>query len=269
MDYLSHFHREVRAFEAAVRGAVGADGAPLVPSCPGWSVTDLVAHLGGVHRYVGHIVRGRLQEPPDPADRSFLHLPAERPGRPVSFDNSPHRGPVPGGLVGWFADGAAALESLLAGAEPGEPVWTWAPQRDVAFWRRIQAVEAAVHRWDAEDALGTAQPVDAEFAADAVSHTFEVMAPARRAWRQAPPGKGERFRFRRTDGRETWVVRFEGDDVRLGEEGVDDGDADVELAGTASDLMLFLWQRLPADRLDAVRGERAMAERYFALVPPV
>ena len=43
----------------------------------------------------------------------------------------------------------------------------------------------------------------------------------------------------------------------------------VELAGTASDLMLFLWRRIPADRLDAVRGDRDVLDRYFTLVPPV
>jgi hypothetical protein len=32
--------------------------------------------------------------------------------------------------------------------------------------------------------------------------------------------------------------------------------------------MLFLWQRIPADGLD-VRGDRAILDRYFTLVPPV
>nr|BFE86052.1 hypothetical protein GCM10020093_086530 [Planobispora longispora] len=129
----------------------------------------------------------------------------------------------------------------------------------------MQTIEAAVHRWDAEGAVGTALPVDAELAADSVSQTFEVMAPARRALRQAPPGRGERYRFRRTDGADVWTARFEGDDVRLVEDG---GPADVELAGTASDLMLFLWRRLPAEHLD-VSGDEAVLDRYFTLVPPV
>ncbi|MGB8257192.1 MAG: hypothetical protein WCE71_17800, partial [Pseudonocardiaceae bacterium] len=48
-------------------------------------------------------------------------------------------------------------------------------------------------------------------------HTFEVMAPARRAWTQAPPGSGERLRFQQTDGTGDWTVHFDGDDVRLNE----------------------------------------------------
>jgi hypothetical protein len=51
MDHLPHFHREVRAFEAAARrAAAGGGAAPGVPSCPEWSVSDLVLHLGYVHR---------------------------------------------------------------------------------------------------------------------------------------------------------------------------------------------------------------------------
>ena len=45
----------------------------------------------------------------------------------------------------------------------------------------MQAIEAAVHRWDAENAVGVAQPFDGALAADAIGQTFEIMAPMRRA----------------------------------------------------------------------------------------
>lgn len=90
-----------------------------------------------------------------------------------------------------------------------------------------------------------------------MSQTFEVMAPARRAWTQAPPGAEERFTFRRTDGPGTWTVLFDGNDVRL-MDGTEPGD--VRVAGTASDLMLFLWRRIPGDRLD-VSGDPHMLDR--------
>ncbi|MFB6478723.1 maleylpyruvate isomerase N-terminal domain-containing protein [Streptomyces virginiae] len=39
---------ETAAFEKAVRRAFDlGEPVPAVPSCPGWSVTDLVRHLGG------------------------------------------------------------------------------------------------------------------------------------------------------------------------------------------------------------------------------
>ncbi|MFG2004682.1 maleylpyruvate isomerase family mycothiol-dependent enzyme [Spirillospora sp. NPDC048911] len=264
MDYVSQFHREVLAFEAAARSTIGPSPAPLIPSCPGWSMADLVLHLGGVHRYLSHVIEGRLQKPPDPSDLSLLSLPADVRGWPRP-ERAPHHGPVPEGLIDWFAEGAAVLESLLATSDPDTAVWTWSTEQTVGFWQRMQSIEAAVHRWDAENAIGTAQPIDAAPAADAVRQTFEVMAPARRAWTQAPPGSGESYRFRQTDGPTDLRVRFEAANIHIDQ---DTGPCDVELTGTASDLMLFLWQRLPADQLE-VDGDPQLPDRYFTLVPPV
>lgn len=268
MDHLPHFHREVTAFAAAARRAARADGAPPVPSCPGWSVSDLILHLGNVHRYVRHLLAGRYREQPDPTDPAFLRLPADLDRWPRPED-APNHGPVPGSLLDWFGDAAAALEAGFRECPADETVWTWSREQTAGFWLRMQTIEAAVHRWDAESAVGEAGPVDAGLAADAVAQTFEVMAPARRAWRQAPPGAGERFGFRQTDGTGRWSVRFDGAGVHLTSPGGPaDAGTDVELAGTASDLMLFLWGRVPADRLETA-GDRAVLDRYFTLVPPV
>ncbi|MEV0412752.1 hypothetical protein AB0I68_18585 [Streptomyces sp. NPDC050448] len=43
---------------------------------------------------------------------------------------------------------------------------------------------------------------------------------------------------------------------------------DVEAAGTASDLMLFLWRRITASAL-RVTGDADLMPHYFTLVPPV
>jgi len=265
MDYVPHFRREIAAFEDAVRRASDADDAPPVPSCPGWSMSDLLVHLGYVHRYVIHIVEHRLAAPPEPTDRTFLNLPTDTHGWPVP-EQAPNCGPVPTGLIDWFTDGARTLESLFSSRDPGEPVWTWSRERTVGFWSRMQTIEAAVHRWDAENAIGTAQPIDGDLAADAIEQNFTVMAPFRRAHTQAPPGLGERLRFRRTDGTNVWTVHFDADAIRL----IPDTEPrHVELFGTASDLMLFLWHRITADRLHGVVGTRAVLNRYFTLVPPM
>jgi hypothetical protein len=87
VDYVGHFHKEAAAFEAAARQAAGAAAAPAVSSCPGWVVTDLVLHLGMVHRLVGRLIGERMQQPPAMGgDPSWLDLTeewrtgAERPG---------------------------------------------------------------------------------------------------------------------------------------------------------------------------------------------
>ncbi|MFC9220156.1 maleylpyruvate isomerase family mycothiol-dependent enzyme [Streptomyces hygroscopicus] len=283
MDYSAHFHREILAFEQTARGAADGTDAPLIPSCPGWTMSDLVLHLGGVHRLLARVIQDRLTEQPDVTDITLFDLPEDHADWPQPT-GGPHHGPVPVGLVDWFAEGAARLEALFRSVDPRVPVWTWSAERTAGFWLRMQTIEAALHRWDAEQATGRrARPVEPELAVDAVTQTFEVMAPARRTWREAPAGAGERFRFRRTDGPGLWTVRFDGDDIHLttgateegatAEDAADGGTADpacdVELAGTASDLMLYLWQRIPAERLDEVTGDRAVLDRYFTLVPPV
>jgi len=260
MDYVPHFRRETAAFEDAARRA--ADAAVPIPSCPGWTMSDLVAHLGHVHRYVIHLVEHRLAAPPE---RPQLDLPRDTRGWPAPGQGPTH-GPVPAGLIDWFADGAAKLAELFGSRDPAEPVWTWSQEHTVGFWARMQTIEAAVHRWDAENAVDSAEPIDGDLAADAVEQNFTVMAPFRRARTQAPPGLGERIRLRRTDGDDVWTVAFDGDSVRL----IDRTEPrHIELIGTASDLMLFLWQRIPADQLLGVVGPRAVLDRYFTLVPPM
>ncbi|WP_431895455.1 maleylpyruvate isomerase family mycothiol-dependent enzyme [Nonomuraea sp. bgisy101] len=264
MDHLPHFRREILAFETAARKAAEAGTAPIVPSCPEWSVSDLVGHLGWVHRFVAHIITERLQEPPQALDPELLDLPPDLRGW-QGPGQEPTPGPVPRSLIEWFGSGAFALESAFRKTGQDERVWTWSRDRTTGFWLRMQTIEAAVHRWDAEGAVGTAQPVEADLAADAVVQSLTVMAPYRRTVKQAPPGSGERFRFRQIDGAGDWTVAFNGDDVLLIEGGEP---GDVELTGTASDLMLFLWQRIPPERLE-VKGEREVLDRYFTLVPPV
>ena len=256
--------REVAAFEVAGRAAPGFEAAPSVPSCPGWVVTDLVLHLGLVHRAVSRVIGERMQQPPERGDRSWLGLAEEWQGW-LPPAHAPHQSPVPTGLLSWFHDSAADLAERFRAADPAMQVWTWSADHSVGFWQRVQAIEAAVHRWDAENAVGVARPLDTALAADAVGQTFEVMAPMRRTAGKAPPGHGERFLFQRTDGPGKWAVRFDGEAVLLG---MRDGHYDIQISGTASDLALFLWQRPVTGKLD-IQGDTSLLSRYFALVPPL
>ncbi|MFD9411404.1 maleylpyruvate isomerase family mycothiol-dependent enzyme [Streptomyces sp. NPDC059989] len=269
IERISHFRAEASAFERAVRRALDTGrAAPLVPSCPGWSVSDLIGHLGGVHRFVAHILRERLTEAPDPGDLSLYGLPAHpdvlaawpRPER------APNRQPAPDALTAWYAEGARALAGLFRELGPDVPVWSWSAEQSSGFWLRMQTIELAVHRWDAQSATGTPGPLDPALAADAVDQAVTVMAPARHSQETARAAAGERYRFRRTDGPESWTVLFSGDEVVA--ESDPEAPADVEAEGPASDLALFLWGRQPAAAL-RVRGDAGLLPHYFALVPPV
>jgi uncharacterized protein (TIGR03083 family) len=265
MDYVGWFGREAGSFEVAARTAARRESAPAVPSCPGWTMTDLILHLGSAHRFVSHLIDRRIQQPPRPGD---LTAWADLTGEWTAWlppNHAPPGNAVPPALLDWFRDGAADLEERLLLTSPDEPVWSWSGDCTAGFWRRMQAIEVAVHRWDAQKALGMARPLDSSLAADAVAQHFEVMAPRRRAVAKAPPGRGERFLFRRTDGPQSWPVRFDSGAILLGSD--ENREYDVEIAGRASDLALFLWHRPVNNQLD-ILGDTTMLKRYFDLVPP-
>lgn len=265
-DYIEYLRRDSAAFlEAARRGS--APPLPAIEGCPGWNMSDLVLHVGWVHRIVGYRVENRVQE--------FGSLTREDLARIVdleprflewSFESAPTDEPLPPELLTWFEQGAAALAGALESASPDEPVGTWfTPNQTAGFWRRRMAHEIAVHRWDAQRAVGEPEPIDRVLAQDGIEEMFFVMIPARGHDDVGPlPGKGESYHFHTTDGEGEWVVRFEPDGDLVTREHARAG---VAVRGTTSDILLFLWGRIPAERLE-VLGDAALLDRYFELVPP-
>ena len=248
VDLIAHFERETTAFHRAALMAAMPGTPPAVPSCPDWTTEDLVRHLGRVHRLVNHIIVERLRAmPPD------RQTPFEAPAGLPRDD-----------LADWFAEGATTLAETFRATDPKTVVWTWGGEQEVGFWVRAQAIEAAVHRWDLEGSIGSPQPVDKELAADGVAQFLDVVVPFRRRVKSPPPMKGEHYRFFQTDGKESWSIALDPKGSRpLGE----DEPADTELSGTASDLLLFLWDRIPGEPLLS-RGEEKALKRFFVLVPP-
>jgi uncharacterized protein (TIGR03083 family) len=258
--YLKALQREAQAFAEAAK--VGLD-AP-VPTCPGWSVGFLVFHLGAVHRAQAGIVRSRSQEPvglkramlePVPGLLEWFELVQVEKTAPT---------PPSDGLIEWFEDGARDLVDVLRATDVNEPMWSWSETKRAAHYLRMMPIETVVHRWDAQLAHHREQPVEMEVARDGIDHTFDVMLPFRRSQSGVPAGRGETFGFRSEDTPGTWTLQFEGSDVTV-EHTLAPSDVTVE--GTASDLFLFLWNRVPTDALQ-VSGDSALLGRYFELVPP-
>jgi uncharacterized protein (TIGR03083 family) len=257
--YRDAFQRDAAALAAAARRGLAAP----VPSCPGWTVATLLTHLTGIYAHRIKLVRVRARENVVQAYED-LDLPAEYQDW---FDaQGEDLSTMPPGLLALFERTAAELEAVLWSVEPEEPVWTWWPADQTAgFWQRRMAHETAVHRWDAQLAHGDPQPIESELARDGIDEVLDVMVPMRRAWAETPrTGTGEAYHFHRTDGPGEWLVRFEPDRVVVTRE---HARGDVAVRGTASDLLLFLWQRIPAERLK-VFGEAAVLERFFDLAPP-
>src|SRR6478735_4527484 len=146
-----------RLAEAAA--AAGTD-AP-VPSCDGWTVTDLLQHLVRGDAWARTIVeQGK-------AGSTERVLPGE-------IDES-LQGDA---LVDAFRAGARSLVDALASVTPETPVWTFSSSnRTAAFWQRRRSQETSIHRYDAELAAGTPSPLDAALAVDGIDEILTVFLP--------------------------------------------------------------------------------------------
>jgi hypothetical protein len=63
----------------------------------------------------------------------------------------------------------------LTAVDDDAPVWNFSAYPDVGrFWPRRQAQETAVHRWDAQRAVGEPEPIEPGLAADGIDELLEV-----------------------------------------------------------------------------------------------
>ncbi len=247
-EYLQAFQNEVDAFVAAAERGLDAP----VPASPPWTVGELAVHLGGVYIHIRAILRGGLNKPPPFNEKLLVAGEAEH-----ELAGSP-------GLIDWFRSEAEAMEGALRDLAPDQPVWTFGPPRQQGgFWHRRMAQETIIHRWDAESAHVVPRPIETSLAIDGLDEMVDTWIFRSRR-RSKLAGTGESYWFRPTDTERSWLVRFDADrfEVELAP-----GPADVTLGGTASDLLLFLWQRVPRDRL-SIEGDPALLDRYFELAPP-
>ncbi|WP_116451767.1 maleylpyruvate isomerase family mycothiol-dependent enzyme [Blastococcus litoris] len=231
-DYLPVLEKANARFADAAAEAVLAHGwqAPVL-GCPGWRLRDLVWHLSEVQHFWAWVVRTRA---PDP---SAYVEPVRRP------DDE---------LLGWLTARNAELETALAGADPHERVWTWAPQQDVAFVLRRQAQEATVHTVDVEQVLGDLRPIPADVGLDGIDEWLEVMVPG--ALPDGPPAAAHPVVLHAVDA-DAERTLFPGSRPF----------PIAALTGTAGDLLLALWRRVPLEVL-TVDGDGLQAAAMIDLV---
>jgi len=171
---------------------------------------------------------------------------------------------------------AADLVAALAEADPAEEAWTWADDRTVGFILRRQALEALVHRLDAELAVGALSPVDPHLAADGVHEVLDVMYGGCPPWGDFSP-LPHYLRVDCTDtGTSVWVQlgRFSGtdprDEVRYDEDDIsvvdDPGvEPDAVISGSAGELLARLWRR--GDGADIrLAGDMEIVDRFRAAI---
>ena len=235
--WLGAFRADSAAFLSAVKEPEVLSAG--VPSCPGWTVGDLVRHLGSVYRrYRVYGGSGRADEPWPP-----LAVPADAPS---ATDEQ---------VVAWFRGELTQLDAFFEALEPDRPAWNWAPQtKTAAFWHRRGAHETAVHRWDAQLATGLAEPLESKLAGDTVAEALDTFLPAGR--RRAPASVSGLVHLVATDLGHEWYLRLRGEGVALLDTDTllddDSHPARAAASGTASDLALFLWGRVNVDVVETV-----------------
>lgn len=152
--------------------------------------------------------------------------------------------------------------STMKATDPDEPVWSWSGENRAGFWMRLQAHETAVHRTDAQSAFGPPDPVEAPLARDAIDGLLTWFVPRARVMSPLPCA-GKVLSFEERDADYLWSLRI--DDMQAVLEPPTEH-PDVIVRGSASDLLLYLWQRPPVHCLQ-IEGDQELAERYPELVP--
>lgn len=239
-EHVQALEREGQRFVALARGS-RLDA--LVPSCPGWRLRDVVAHLGFVQRWAAsYVTNGWPKASP-------------APGEQVILDEAPPDAELPD----WAEKGHAALVAALRQAPRDLECWTFLPAPSpLAFWARRQAHETAVHCADVELAAGAPlTSVEAAFGAGGVDELLLGFLG------RDGPRDGKPVRWQGTVSLEaediagTWTVRM-GDAGLLTRSGAEAGDARVR-AG-ASDLYFLLWNRRPLDGIH-ISGRAELLDR--------
>lgn len=244
-------HREAVAAETAALVALtrGASLATPVPSCPGWTLLDLVRHTGSVQRWFAALLRRGAPTPPESREVE-LRLPEHEEGYPDWLDRS-------------SKEAAEAFATIA----PDAPMWAWGADGHARFWVRRMLFETLVHRADAELALGLRPVIEPALATDGVDE-FLVNLPFATPF--APKtaqlrGTGETLRFRTTDTGADWLVRLRPDGFGIEQQGPAGDPADATVEGPAADLLLLVYGRVRHDAdVFVTSGNEELLQRWFA-----
>jgi uncharacterized protein (TIGR03083 family) len=251
-DLLRLIDERSAAFRTAVAAASSLDA--QVPTCPEWTLFDLVQHLGvGRRKWAAIIAAGPADAPPDKSE----------------WENGPAAPREREALLAWSAESTQALLDALRLAGPDRGCWTWwadsqsPPTSGAAARHQVQ--EIAVHTYDAQLTVGAPQPIPDEVALDGVAEYLFTCGATTSSW----PHEPATVDFQATEGR-SWRYALSADGARTTRlttaedpaqaSGPSEG-SDASAEAAASDLVLAFYDRIPIDSL-RLQGDRTQ----FALI---
>jgi uncharacterized protein (TIGR03083 family) len=233
--------------------AVAAGMDAPVPSCPGWTVADLVEHTATVYLHKAAIMRDQAWPRPWPPD-----LTAEGPA--AALDRGYRE---------------VTAEFAARGANGPAPTF-YQPDQTVGFWIRRMAQESVIHRIDAELAAGgPVNPVPGDLAIDGVDEALRLfLAYGSTDW---PEGYGrlEGGHLAGDDGTDTitvttgsvsWTVQPTPKRVTVTDGGANGARAVIE--GEPEAVLRWLWGRA-SDSAVTVAGDPTWADYLRRLMVAV
>ena len=234
MDYSAHV-AATRTEVAAIVEALGSGPFDVrVPTCPDWTLADLVTHIGQFSGWWADVL-------------------CEGLGRPKTPLPDPPEGER---LTGWFAEAAGRLVRLLGEAPPDTSVWTWMPdQQSAAFVARRSAHELSVHRFDVEMSRGTPRPIPPELAADGIEEILMMVG------HRGGSGSGETLHLHGTDRHDEWMLTLAPERVKVERT---HGKGDLALRGAVSDLELTLYHRPAVGEVEQF-GDAAVLDAWYRI----
>jgi uncharacterized protein (TIGR03083 family) len=250
VDYAAAFLEENRAFAELFRNV---DESAPVPTCPGWSLAQLMRHVGRGDRWAAQIVRDRLTD--------FLDPRTVEGGKPP---------PDPADAIPWLHGGAQRLVEAVELSGVETPVWTFLGPRPASWWIRRRLHETAVHRADAAIATGGEFTLEASTAADAITEWLERVAiQAGSGGAPLPLEDGNTLHLHATDPglgeAGEWTIGVDGGGITWSHE---HGKGSAALRGGATELLLAMVRRVPlADTGIGLFGDDTVWQNWLDRTP--
>ena len=216
------------------RFASAAEAGPLaipIDACPGWTMRELVEHVGLVHLWAAANIAFPSSSwiSVDGFDDLRAYWPAFCAGVPDDSE-----------LVEWYRSTLRHLVDVIESTPEDHRCLTFLPASSpIVMWARRQAFEIAVHRYDAESARSITSSFDPSFAADLLDELLVGFAPKMRS---AATDRDRVIRIELDDAPSRYTVTMSSTGVTTTAE-APDTDVHLVVRGSAADVALLLWNR--------------------------
>jgi uncharacterized protein (TIGR03083 family) len=173
-------------------------------------------------------------------------------------DYVPRLKPADDDLLAEYRTGLNDLIDVLSSLDPARSCWTWAGVQDIAWVIRRMAHETVVHAWDAHVSAGISSDIEAELASDGIDEFVHVMVKSNVREEEGPLRGSVHIHCTDVDG-EWLIIPTETSDVVVTRE---HAKGDCAIRGSASQLLLGLWRRIPMSSLEVI-GNADVAAQFL------